>query len=293
MRCLIYSTMPRGVLFVLLLTSAAPSQAALFYSRPTFELGSQATTAIDFEGLAGPPANFMSFPAGLSLDGVKFTGQIPGAPPTASLFVIDPKYAADYSRGSGDVLSPGTTDGQLIFELPAGTKAVGFDIATFGSPSDSVAFVVASSGGGDPILQFAQASGPASGRAFVGFTSATPIARVTITPSASGITLIDDVRFGLPSPALVAGDANGDGWIDSSDYTLWADHYLQIGRSFDEGDFNADGIVNGGDYTLWADHYSSQHLFAATATPEPSTLALGSIAVSLIAGVALRGRART
>lgn len=282
MRCAAFRVLVRLAASLAMVASAVPCTAGLFYNRQTFELGSQSTTTIDFEGLAGPPANYTAYPAGLSLAGVQFQGGISGPPPQQSLYVIDPLYHPDYDRGSGDVLSPGVPDGQLIFDLPAGTKAVGFDVVTFGSPNENGVDVVASSGGGDPVLQFGRAEGPVSGRAFVGFTSDTAIARIMITPSAAAITWIDNVRFGQPSSALVRGDANGDGRIDEADYNHWAEHYLQISRSFDQGDFNGDGIVDGADYTHWADQYSPQVSFAAAATPEPSTRALAAVALGLM-----------
>lgn len=274
--------------------AATPVRAALFYSRQTFELGTQDTTTISFDGLASPPANYASYPAGLVLAGVEFAGQAPGEPATPSLFVIDPLYHADYDRGSGDVLSPGTADGWLTIELPAGVQAVGFDIATFGAPGENRAQVVASSGGPDPMLSFGSALGPETGRAFVGFTSTTPIARLTIHPNAFGVVLIDNLRFGQPSLALTPGDANGDGLVNGADYTLWADNFLEVARSFDLGDFNGDGIVDAGDYTLWADNFAPSDLLAA-ATPEPSTnllLAIGA-GVILVATWARRIRSQS
>lgn len=274
----------------------------LFYSRPTFELGSEATTDVTFDDLAGPPSFYTAYPAGLTLAGVGFRGTGPGEPPSGSLFVIDPLYHDDYNRGSGDVLSPGIADGKLTIELPPGVTAVGFDVATFGGAGANHALVVASSGGPDPLLIFGSVEGPESGLGFVGFSSTAPIVRVTITPSAWGITLIDNLRFGQLSAALAPGDANGDGVVDGSDFTLWADHYLQVGRSFDQGDFNGDGIVDSADYTLWADHYSvavsplvAGGALLTTATPEPATWALaacGAVVVAAAAAIKQRGNRR-
>jgi hypothetical protein len=298
MRCQFFHPVSCWALLLLLtLGWSRPASGTLFYNRKTFELGAHATTDVTFEGLAGLPANYTPYPAGLELNGVQFQGEIPGDPPSESLFVIDPLYHTDYNRGSGDVLSPGIVDGQVTIELPGGITAVGFDIATFGSAGDNLAFVVASSGGPDPVLIFATTDGPESGRAFVGFSGDTPIIRVTIVPSASAILLIDNLRFGQISPALLPGDANGDGFVDAGDYTAWADHFFQIGRSFDQGDFSADGIVDGADYTLWADNFAEKPfaatLLLSTATPEPSTLLLAVVGGGLaLAMTRLRARKR-
>jgi hypothetical protein len=293
MRCarLVLFVLVRGLVGWTLLGTTLPCSAALFYHRPTFERGSTAAASINFEGLAGSPSYYTEYADGFASAGVTITAQVPGLP-EPSVFVIDPLYHSDYDRGSGDVLSSGTLDGKLVLELPAGTRAVGFDVVTFGGPADNTAFAVASSGGPDPELRFGQVDGPESGRGFVGFTSATPFARVTITPSASTIMFIDNVRIGQVSAALLPGDANGDGFVDGADYTRWADYYSQVGRSFDQGDFNSDGIVDGADYTEWADHFTSRATFGAVATPEPSTLLLGCAGTGIVVTAALRAARR-
>lgn len=273
---------------LLAMLAAQDAAAALFYSRQPFERGSWPTATLDFEGLAGPPQNYAAYPSGLVLAGAKLTGLVPGLPPTNSLFVIDPQYAADYDRQTGDVVSPGEADGVITIDLPAGTTAVGFDVYSFGGAGNASSQIVASSGGNDPLLGFASVSGPLTGWGFAGFTSNTPIARITITPSALGAVVIDNLRFGALSSALVAGDADGNGLIDASDYTLWADHFREIGRSFDQGDFDANGIVDGADYTLWADNFSTAGFFQSTVAPEPASWLLlligcGMISARLIA----------
>jgi hypothetical protein len=57
---------------------------------------------------------------------------------------------------------------------------------------------------------------------------------------------------------VLFGDANFDNIVDGGDYTIWADHYLETGATFEDGDFNQDGTVDGGDYTLWADNYGNR-----------------------------------
>ena len=48
-------------------------------------------------------------------------------------------------------------------------------------------------------------------------------------------------------------DFSGDGTVDGSDYTIYADHY---GSSHPDSpaDANGDGKVDGSDYSIWADH---------------------------------------
>lgn len=90
-------------------------------------------------------------------------------------------------------------------------------------------------------------------------------------------------------PAL--GDANGDGVVDGTDYTIWADHYLQTGQPWTHGDFNFDGLVDGSDYTVWADHWSPAPAAGASVLPEPATWVL--LALGGIACLAIRRRAKT
>jgi hypothetical protein len=71
------------------------------------------------------------------------------------------------------------------------------------------------------------------------------------------------------------GDANGDGFVDGADYTIWADHYLLSDQLWGDADFTGEGIVDGADYTVWADHYSPAPAHAS-AVPEPSSLALAT-----------------
>ncbi len=82
--------------------------------------------------------------------------------------------------------------------------------------------------------------------------------RQVVMPDGSGRLSFQAVLAGsheVRIAPLTEGDANGDGFVDGSDYTLWADHYKQPGQ-WGQGDFNLDGLVDGADYTLWADHFA-------------------------------------
>jgi hypothetical protein len=59
-----------------------------------------------------------------------------------------------------------------------------------------------------------------------------------------------------PTPVGKPGDANGDGVVNESDYTIWAGNYGRTNATGpSQGDFNADGRVNDLDYTIWANNY--------------------------------------
>lgn len=95
--------------------------------------------------------------------------------------------------------------------------------------------------------------------------------------------------FGADHLALyapLAGDANFDGLVSGADYTIWADHFGEIGE-WALGDFSGDGMITGADYTVWADHFGqSVSLEAASLrVPEPGSivLALAAAAATLAA----------
>jgi fibronectin-binding autotransporter adhesin len=95
------------------------------------------------------------------------------------------------------------------------------------------------------------------------------------------------------------GDANLDGKVDGSDYSLIDNGYLQGLTGWQNGDFNYDGVVDGSDYTLIDNAFNSQGVQisaevasataqiagagASSAVPEPASLGfLGIAAVGLL-----------
>ena len=73
----------------------------------------------------------------------------------------------------------------------------------------------------------------------------------------------------VPGPVLL-GDANYDGKIDGSDYSLIDNGYAQHLSGWTNGDFNLDGKIDGSDYTLIDNAFNTQ-------TPSPSALVTAEI----------------
>jgi hypothetical protein len=98
------------------------------------------------------------------------------------------------------------------------------------------------------------------------------------------------------------GDANLDGKVDGSDYSLIDNGYINHLTGWYNGDFNYDGVVNGSDYTLIDNAFNSQgaaftDLIASpnaiataqladlpTSVPEPAGFAVISVAMTALLG---------
>jgi hypothetical protein len=114
------------------------------------------------------------------------------------------------------------------------------------------------------------------------------------TSTGSAIYKTFDGQTVVSSDVLVKytyyGDANLDGHVDGSDYTLIDNGFNNHLTGWINGDFNYDGVVDGSDYTLIDNAYTSQGaaISAQTATalatiggspvPEPGPCGLAVIA---------------
>ena len=75
-----------------------------------------------------------------------------------------------------------------------------------------------------------------------------------LRPDCWATTAASDGTFIGALPAVLPGDANGDGIVDQADYTVWYNHYGSAG-TWALGDFTIDGLVDQADYTVWYNHY--------------------------------------
>ena len=85
---------------------------------------------------------------------------------------------------------------------------------------------------------------------------------------------------------FVAGDYNGDGFVNSADYTSWRGAIGSINSLAADG--NNDGVVNAADYVIWRKRMSTPGMGAAANIPEPS----GYLLMSSTLGIWLRWASR-
>ncbi len=89
--------------------------------------------------------------------------------------------------------------------------------------------------------------------AFFGDELALPIVGNFDPPTLQSETTVD-VPVVDPTTALpLAGDYDGNGYVDAGDYQTWRSQFGQVGSAL-SGDGNGDGRVDAADYTVWRDN---------------------------------------
>ena len=92
---------------------------------------------------------------------------------------------------------------------------------------------------------------------------------------------IEDATATLDTAAPV-GDYDGDGDVDSGDYSVWQSNFGKRTVMLGSGaDGNYDGVVDASDYTVWRDNYEA--ISPATAVPEPAALSLAGVMALMLA----------
>lgn len=184
----------------------AQASVVTFSDRSTWLAASTGVTTIAFEGLAAP-GTFVEYPTppGLTLDGVTFDTD-----PATLLYVVDPAYFPNYSRGSGANLDwqIGTTfPTTLATTLPPGTSAFGAD---FFSLVNSSSLLLTLSTGESFLIP---APGNGDGMSFFGVTSSSSVSWMTVTQAPGELEPyygLDNFSFGVagepgavPEPSAV------------------------------------------------------------------------------------------
>jgi hypothetical protein len=101
----------------------------------------------------------------------------------------------------------------------------------------------------------------------------------------SGSTFVGVVEY---ATIYQDADFNEDGMVDEADLMTWESGYGQFpgNASKADGDANRDGLVNGSDFLRWQAQFDESTGNLLVALPEPTTWAMGSIAIM---GLALFG----
>jgi len=85
----------------------------------------------------------------------------------------------------------------------------------------------------------------------------------------------------LENHLALSGDANGDGFVDGSDFLIWNENKFSNG-DWSEGDFTGDGLIDGADFLAWNNNKFAQPNPAPV--PEPGGWVLLLAAVWALAG---------
>jgi hypothetical protein len=91
---------------------------------------------------------------------------------------------------------------------------------------------------------------------------------------------------------ILVGDFNGNGVVDTADYTVWRDSQGQAVEAFASGDANGDTQVDEADYLLWKANFGVAapvttigELAVGNGVPEPATATIVLIALGFAATV--------
>ena len=96
----------------------------------------------------------------------------------------------------------------------------------------------------------------------------------------------DSTDVTLRNYFALLGDANGDGFVDTSDFNIWNDNKFSSGTDWTTGDFNGDGFTDGSDFNIWNENRFTS---VVRQVPEPTS---GLMLVLGLTGLAAARRRR-
>ncbi|MEO0530621.1 MAG: glycosyl hydrolase [Planctomycetota bacterium] len=82
--------------------------------------------------------------------------------------------------------------------------------------------------------------------------------------------------------SVIAGDFNGDGAVDATDYTVWRDNQAASVNPWSPGDANGDGAINAADHAIWVTNFGAVPALS-TAVPEPAGLLVALLGMAAAA----------
>ena len=171
--------------------------------------------------------------------------------------ILDGPSTIGSLSGNGSlVLGSGGPLTVASISLGSGTIDIGkgLTVITYGNGPDPIASIAAwiKSGynngtwTGDGIISSdLQAGGEGAGTYGIGYADSADPGNPANLPSGT-----IEIMYTL------LGDANLDGKVNGTDFTLMATSFNQSGKSWDQGDFNYDGDVNGSDFVLLAENFN-------------------------------------
>ncbi len=186
--------------------------------------------------------------------------------------------------------APAASEFEVTGALVLGTGTVArLDIGDAGAADKIVVGQNLAFNGGSIEVAYVGVEGLAAGDMFdlLDSASASGVPSALVLPTLSGGLMWRTgnlMSSGVISVAI-AGDYNGDGAVDASDYTVWRD---QLGATLlTNADGNNDGVVNTLDLAVWKNQFgqaASAVIGAlAGAVPEPSAAVLIFVAMTAIA----------
>lgn len=96
-------------------------------------------------------------------------------------------------------------------------------------------------------------------------------------PSGAGPTVALNVTILPQGPTGPAGDYNGDGSVDGTDFLVWQRNLgTTVSPAGSGADGNGNGSVDPGDLTVWKEHFGTGGSSPVAAVPEPGSLLLAA-----------------
>jgi hypothetical protein len=191
-------------------------------------------------------------------------------------------FELDNNTGSATYLSAGAIPTPASIVLSGTADSVDQTIGMAQNPETGDLYsIVTLSSGGRHLIRYDAADIDA-------YTYGDPFISATyLGDTGFDITAITFVP--VTEPGGLAGDINGDGWVDGLDYLAWASQFgTHGGPPAGTADINVpggDGWVDGLDYLTWAGQFG---LHSASSVPEPGTFALAGLALAGLLGACRR-----